>query len=318
MQVGDILRMSLIHTDLFDDSMWRMLCKEVLQTNWEHYSYLPFSTRKRFVEIAARKSLLFPPWYSPECKVLFAILNQRRDLIQEFCEKKPKSVKAVCDGLSHEGNIYFNRPMVNFAYSLLGHTVSDRDKAIADFNPHDETFRLNHHEDYARMCSLRGVDNIYMTWAKSVEIKDPKAHFVDAILKGSGKASWFVIYSMTREKEILERMIEEVAEADMLSQTKRIVLRNLYRGNYIDLARKFVTKFSVDLSHSEILYCLADYYLNTGDEKGLYQTLLFFEREHLLRRGRYQSRIFIIELEEIASLLKRNGLVYECHTENSQ
>nr|WIL04191.1 hypothetical protein Clen_261 [Cedratvirus lena] len=305
MQPKNILRISLVYPDLFDEIMWKMLC-----TDWEYYSYLPFSTRKRFAEIAARKSLLFPSWYSPEHKFVFVILNQRKDLIQEFCEKKPKSAKAVCGGLSHEGNIYFNRPMINFAYSLLGCTVSDRNKAIADFNPDDKTFLLENPKDRTRMCSLRGVDNVYMDWAGSVEIDNPKKHFVDTILKGSAKGSWFIIYSITRDKEILERMTETIMEADMLFETKKIVLRNLYRGNHIDLARKFVTKFSVDLPRSEMLSCLADYYFNTGDDRGLYESLLFFERECLLYRGFYRSKIFNIELEEITSLLKRNGLVH--------
>ncbi|SPN79394.1 Hypothetical protein ZAZAV_302 [Cedratvirus Zaza IHUMI] len=305
MQVRDILRMSLLYSDLFDESTWRMLSKEVLHADWEYYSYLPFSTRKRFVEIAARKSLFFPPWYSVKQKLVFAILNQEKDLLRDLCKRHAPIVKSVCDSLSSEGNIYFNRPMINFAYQQLGCMVSKRDKAIADFNSTGQT-SLNQ-VDYFRMDILltRG-DKFYLDCVEREQVvtDNPKDHVVDTLLKENDRGTLFFVYSITQEKDILEKIFETVTKGECGEG----ILRNLYRANHLDLAKKLEKRFGVKINPASVLSCLADYYFNMGDERGLYESLLFLERERLLRRGRYQSKIFNIELEEIASLLKRNGI----------
>nr|WIL03320.1 hypothetical protein Cbor_298 [Cedratvirus borely] len=306
MEVRDILKVSLVYPELFDESMWRMLCKHSLCSDWNYYSFLSQVDRKRFAQIAIRKSFL--PASTVMGQIQFAILNQRKDLVESLCNAYPQEVKKVCQDLSFEENIYFNRLMVNFAYSCLGLVALNRSKAIVDFKPGEKTILSQ--KDQIRMSSFLGDDSIYADWARRAgfETDKPKSLFINNALQEDDKGLLFYFYSNTQEVEILERMLEEVSAQEIAPVTKRNILCNLYRANHVDLALRFEQKYGVSLVMSMMLSCLADYYLNTGDERGLYLSLLALEEQNLLLAGFYHSKIFDLELDEIATLLERNAI----------
>lgn len=303
MEPFPVLRLSLVYPELFDESMWRRLVPE-----WDYYAHLDLSHRRRFVEICARKSKLCLSWYSTEQKVTFAILNQRKDLLEQLCRRYPKAVEAVCDRLADEGNIYFNRSMLNHACNHLGYAVTHREQAIVEFA--DGEISGLSDRDYAVLCILSKDDRFYQNWAdrRHEKTDDAKSLFIETLLSENNKEVWFEIYSMTQEKAIIKTFISRVSETEVKSETKEIILRNLYRANHLDLVEEFVKRFHVALYHEDVLSCLADYYYNTGDDRGLYESLLYIERQHLFYPGSYHSKIFDIELEEIASLLNRNQI----------
>ena len=280
--IKDILKMSLALPELFDESMWSLLCKRLLSSDWDYYSFLEQSNRKRFVEIAIRKSLLPAPTIKGQ--FWFALLNQRNDLVKDLCTKHPQETKKVCLALSREENIYFNRPMVNYALATLGHMITGREWSIANFKVSGgQGLNL---VDLTRMHSLTG-NRLEDDWFEQK------------------KELWFFVYSATREKAMLADLIEKVNIA-LAPGTKRNLLCNLYRNNYLDLAKRFESKYEAELSLSLLLSCLTDYYFNTGDDRGLYQSLVELEKQGLLEAGSYESKIFELELEEVSALLQRN------------
>jgi hypothetical protein len=289
MKIKDILRMSLAFSELFDESMWKMLTKHRLSSDWDYYSFLLPCFRKRFAEIAIRKSLLRAP--TATAQVWFALLNKRRNLIQSLRKKHPVEMRKVCMNLSHEENIYFNRPAVNFALSRLGYMLSEREQAIARFKIGKKT-RLNQ-TDQIRMSSL--VRNAPLSYSK------------DFLQENSNELCFF-IYSVTQERELLEKILDKVGAEEIAPAAKRNILCNLYRGNHLDLAKRFEEKHDTALTLAMLLSCLADYYLNTGDDRGLYLSLLALEEKGLLLEGSYHSKIFELELEEVSTLLKRNRI----------
>nr|WIL04192.1 hypothetical protein Clen_262 [Cedratvirus lena] len=295
MQPKDILRMSLLEPNLFDERMWKML-----SSNWEYYSFLSSKGRRKFAEIAIRKSLLKAP--TLRSQIWFAILNQKRNLIQDLCREfdNIKLVKSVCDVLSSEENIYFNRPMINFVYQQLGYVVSDREKIIANFSSTEKTCLSD--VDYVRMHILNKDDSVYSDWVErgGIVTNDPKGHFVDAFLKEDNKEAWFFIYSITQEKEILEKIFDRVTTEEVYFPASEEILANLYRANHLNLAKRFEKKFGIHLGLELVLSCLADYYFNTGDEKGLYESLLSLGP--LCEKDYRRSKMSNIEMEEITAL----------------
>lgn len=314
-EIKDILKLSLALPELFDENMWRMLTREVLGSDWNHYSFLEeviSSPRKRFAEIARRKSLL--PASTTEAQIWFALFNQRKDLIEKLCREHAQQVRRVCLALCREEHMYFNRPMVNFTLTRLGHMLTDREQTIANFGVDKGSLCLT---DQVRMFSLLGDDTIYHDWVRrgNFETNDAKSFFVEELLKEDNKEMWFHTYSLTREETILARMIERVDTNEIAPNIKRIILRNLYRGNYLDLAAKYEAKYTVGLELGMLLSCLTDYYLNFGDDRGLYYSLLKLEERGLLVAGSYQSKIFTLELEEVCNLLERNKVYVRKATE---
>ncbi|SPN79570.1 Hypothetical protein BRZCDTV_420 [Brazilian cedratvirus IHUMI] len=268
MDVKSILNMSLLEPNLFDESIWRMLCPD-----WDYYSFLSFSARRKFAEIAVRKGLLRAK--SVKKQIWFALLNQRKDLLEDLCRERAFSVKMVCDSLSQEENIYFNRSMINFAYQTLGYVVTDREKVIANFATSTQKTYLED-IDYVRMHSLTGDESMYRKWVErgGIVTDDAKAYFVDSFLKENNKEMWFYTYSITQERDILEKIFERITPENLSLQGRKDILANLYRANHLDLAKRFETKFALNLDLDLILSCLSDYYFNTGDERGVYESLL--------------------------------------------
>ncbi|SHO33344.1 Hypothetical protein BQ3484_276 [Cedratvirus A11] len=301
MQPKDILRMSLLEPNLFDTCMWKLLSSYSLGADWEYYSYLAQADRKRFAQIAIRKGLLRAG--SLRQQVWFAILNQRKDILEGLCTEHASLVKGVCDDLSREDNIYFNRSMVNFAYQRLGYVVSDREKIIANFGSAEKTSLGD--MDYIRMHVLNKDDSMYSNWVErgGIVTDDPKGRFVDSFLREStNRGTWFFAYSITQEKEILEKIFQAVTGEEISFRYRGDILRDLYRANHLDLAKRFETRFAVKLDPELVLSCLADYYFNTGDERGLYQSLLSLGALH--KRDYKRSKMSNIELEEITALFK--------------
>ncbi|SHO33340.1 Hypothetical protein BQ3484_272 [Cedratvirus A11] len=289
MGIKDILWMSLVYPELFEESTWKKLTKHHLASDWEHYSFLSDNPRKRFVQIAIRKSLLRAP--SITTQVWFALLNQRKDLIEILCKEYPQETRKVCLGLTREENIYFNRPMVNSACSRLGYMPSEREKAIAEFKP-------------GKKAGLNQTDQIRMTSLT----RDVHPSYSENFLQENSNDLCFFIYSVTQERDLLEKLLDRVSTEETLPSIKRNILCNLYRGNHMHLAKRFEEKHDTSLTLAVLLSCLTDYYLNTGDEKGLYLSLVTLEEQGLLCPGSYHSKIFDLELEEVATLLERNKI----------
>ncbi|SOB74221.1 hypothetical protein BQ9231_00338 [Cedratvirus lausannensis] len=297
MGIKDILRISLVYPELFEESMWKKLTKYHLASDWEHYSFLSDNPREKFAQIAIRKSLLKAP--SITAQVWFALLNQRKDLIEILCKEHPVETRKVCLGLAREENIYFNRPMVNFAFSILGYIPTDREEDIANFKPREESY-LNLTDDI-RMTSLaRNVHPVYS----------------EDFLQENSNDLCFFIYSATQERNLLEKLLDRVSTEEIAPASKRNILCNLYRGNHMHLAKRFEEKHNTSLTLAVLLSCLTDYYLNTGDDRGLYFSLLTLEEQGLLCQGSYHSKIFDLELEEVATLLKRNKIFSNRVTSN--
>ncbi|SPN79572.1 Hypothetical protein BRZCDTV_421 [Brazilian cedratvirus IHUMI] len=305
MEVKPILNLSLALPELFDENTWRMLCKSKLSSDWDHYSFLSLTDRKRFAQIAIRKSLLKAP--TVEAQIWFALLNQRKDLIEVLCREHAQKVRRVCLALCREEHMYFNRPMINFTLTRLGHMLTDREQTIANFGVDKGSLWL---ADQVRMFSLLGQDAIYDDWARrsNFETNDAKSLFVEKLLEEDSKEMWFLIYSLTREETILARMIEKINGSEMAPSTKRNILCNLYRGNHLELALRYEAKYEVRLDLGMLLSCLTDYYLNSGDDRGLYCSLLKLEERGLLLPGKHQSKIFKLELEEVLVILQRNSV----------
>jgi hypothetical protein len=164
--------------------------------------------------------------------------------------------------------------MVNFAYQSLGYVVADREKLIANFNSVQKA--LLEDVDYAVMHILTGDDFMYRNWMQRGDtvVGNPKDYFVDTFLEEDNKEPWFFIYSITQEKEILEKIFERTSPEEVSLRARGNILRNLYRANHLGLAKRFEDKFSVNINLESILSCLSDYYFNTGDERGLHESLL--------------------------------------------
>jgi hypothetical protein len=327
-QPREVLKMSLLFPDLFTEGMWRSLVKE-----WDHYAFLSekvtFSPRKKYAEIAYRTCLLsrcrvrrsgtpsscsqirsFSKYYGPEQQALFAIHRKRKDIIQQLASEYPSVLVSLYYKSMEEEKIYFNRPMFNYLASLLGIKVSERENFIADPEPREE-YSIEQSSDHINVSVIQEDENLYSRWAKnfSQEQKgDLKMRFVKEVCLGVDSEFWFSIYSKSQEKEILEKLIQESNESDLSIFGVRSILRNLFRSNHVQLAAKFSTKLGVDLQLQTILSCLACYYFNTGDDKGLYESLLHMEERKILKPGVYSSDIFTIELPEVVSLLERNGI----------
>lgn len=299
MEAKPILRMSLALPELFDENMWRMLTREVLEADWDHYSFLPFSSRRRFVEIAQRKCLL-----SVDCstrQVYLAIFNNRRDILEKCCRENPDETKAILDASLSFERLYFNRPLYNFIQERLFGGTFERlqlleRKINLTLDPRYWEERYNVSSE--KMCvgsmdssHIRMYDLLQM-YVLHTEQED------DIALREDNIQFWLNIYSRSQKKAMISSMIDFTNKGKLEN-----ILCNLYSSNHLDLAQKYQEKFAVSLTSQEILNRLAIYYVNTGDDRGLYQTLSRLEMDDTVTTENYVFRLGLPEVNLLFSIL---------------
>ncbi|QIN54455.1 hypothetical protein [Cedratvirus kamchatka] len=307
MQPREVLKMSLLFPDLFTEGMWRSLIPQ-----WDYYSFLPYSARRKYAETAYRICLLSctssraNAHYSVKQQALFAIHKQRKDILQCLVNNHSSELTKLYYQSLTEDRIYFNRPMFNYLASLLKLEVTNRENFIGnpDFT---HNYSMENATDYIQMSVLHNNQDLYFRWADKNSVpKDDKvkSRFIETLFPKDAEF-WFMIYSRSQEKEILEKLLQESKDKDLSIFGVRTILRNLFHSNHIQLASKFGVKFREDIDLQVILSCLETYYFNSGDDKGLYESLLYMEERKVLKPGVYT---FDVELPEVLSLLERNGI----------
>ncbi|SOB74220.1 hypothetical protein BQ9231_00337 [Cedratvirus lausannensis] len=316
MEIKDILRISLVHAGLFDESMWRMLCRETLQTNWDDYYFLfPHNPRIRFAQIAQRKCFL--PVSSPLRQMYFAVLNKRKDILERCCKEYPNIARDVLLlGLSRPC-IYFNCDMHNFLYQCLDKEPTERAKIIADGSVNFnldllETIESNPDRNLLERLMLSiyyETDKRYACLYDAAQMFTLHENQDDKVVINKDNIEfWLDVYSISQKRDVIERLIKHI-EKDDIRLSKGDILRKLYTSNNLDMARKFEKKFNKVLTHNEAVANLAVYYFNTGDDRGLYESLINLEQRGMIRSGPVNGRlVFDLDLPEVNAILERCGV----------
>lgn len=300
-QVKLILKISLVYPELFDESMWRMLTREVLGADWDYYSFLPFFSGRRFAEIARRKCLLSV--VCPTRQVYLAIFNGRRDILERCCREHPQESKTVFESSLSFDRLYFNRPLYNFIQErLFGRTLERLQllerKIILTLE--SSYWEENYYTWTDRLCTAI-MDTSYIRMYDLLQMHLLHTEQEDKIsLREDNIQFWLTMYSRTQKKAMISSMID-FAKRENLALELRRILCNLYSSNHLDLAQKYQEKFGISLTSQEILNRLAIYYVNTGDDRGLYQTLSRLEIDDTVTR---ENHIFYFGLPEVDLLVK--------------
>nr|WIL04807.1 hypothetical protein Cduv_327 [Cedratvirus duvanny] len=326
MQLRDILRMSLVLPELFDKGIWMMLCTKRLSATWDDYYFLfPDNPRKRFIEIAQRKCFLRTT--SPFRQIHFAILNKRKDILEECCKQDPDVAKSILVLFSSRVCIYFNLSMHRFIYRCLSEEPRERKNIIDDlqgeFSVSKEIKRVSSMQIFREdgECNLLQRFTYTIDYEKNVmsipygiypKLYDRLHMHVlygaddeDVVFDKDNIEFWLVLYSKSQKKEIIQSLIEQATEQD-LRMDKNYILYNLYASNNIEMAAKFEEKFNIKLSDNQTVTNLALYYFNTGDSKGLYESLINLETRGMIEPGTIKDKlIFEFDLPEVNTILKR-------------
>nr|WIL04220.1 putative DNA packaging enzyme [Cedratvirus lena] len=321
MQPREVLKMSLLFPHLFTEGMWRSLTPK-----WDHYVFLPYSNRKRYAEIAYRTCCMtgyyvrrsasysritsMSNYYSLKQQALFAVHNQRKDILQRLVSENVSEMHNLYQESLEEDKMHFNRSMFNYLASLLDIELTEREKFIASPVMRRESSE-EQISDYMQVSVLNNPKSVYSRWFDSVSVEpgeDLKLRFIKDLCAHGDIAFWFMVYSRSQEKDILEKFIE-ISKVEDLQQTQAItILRGLFCGNHVQLASRFGTKFSLGMHVSVILSCLTTYYFNTGDDRGLYESLSYMQERGVFTPGPCVSDIFSVELPEVTSLLSKNSI----------
>nr|WIL03593.1 hypothetical protein Cplu_291 [Cedratvirus plubellavi] len=313
MEIKDILRMSLVLPELFDENTWSLLCRNTLATSWDHYSFLPLSQRRKFVEIARRKCLL--PAICPFSQVRWAIFNKRTDILERVAKEHFSETSTVYRSSLEEYRVYFNRPMYNFVQQCLYGRVYYRDRLIGEYkSPSPRPFSSYTWQE--RFTMMRQEEGLEITPFEYLSTYDElHMHILhgeqddDITLDGDNIELWLSLYSKSQKKAIISRMIDFV-EKDNLPLMLLKILCNLYSGNHLDLAARYEKKFNIHLTSDQVLSNLATYYFNTGDDRGLYQSLcLLDEQGKINKRVRRDNYILYLGLIEVDLLLAKYGII---------
>nr|WIL03321.1 hypothetical protein Cbor_293 [Cedratvirus borely] len=325
MEIKDILRMSLLEPDLFDESTWRMLCKSLFNTSWDHYSFLLQTGRKRFVEIAKRKCFL--PVDCPLRQIYLAIFNQRKDILERCSKEHPKLTEKICLHSSTRTRIYFNRDMYNFLYQCLGKEPSYREQQVGQHQNNFHTSlallemmvgkgdgtkslleRFNQKmglgiyrtgvmdDDYIRLYDDLQMCVLYGNQDDLVVVDDDNIEF------------WLTLYSRSQKRDIIERLIEQANKNNLPLMNRESILSLLYKSNNLELARKFEEKFNKRIYDNDFAMKLITYYLNTGDDRGLYESLCILEKRGMIKEGVVDGFVFNLGLDEVNLVLRRCGI----------
>ncbi|SPN79725.1 Hypothetical protein BRZCDTV_487 [Brazilian cedratvirus IHUMI] len=323
MEPREVLKMSLLFPDLFTEGMWRSLAPL-----WDQYAFLSLPPRKRYVEIAYRTCSITgyyvrhrrgegnsfsritctSNYYSVRQQALFAIYNQRKDILEKLVSTNATEMYNLYHESTEEDKIHFNRPMFNYLASLLDIELTEKQKFIMDGKLQVDS-SSEQVADFVQISLINDPSRFYSAWLRENVLEpeeDGKSKFIKELSSQEGIAFWFMVYSRSQEKEMLERFVELTQEDDLTAEQKYVTLRSLFTSNHLQLAARFGRKFNLGMHVTTILSCLATYYFNTGDDRGLYQSLSHMEKSGVLQAGPCVSDIFRVELPEVVSLLSRN------------
>lgn len=322
MQPREVLKMSLLFPELFTEGMWRSLTPK-----WDHYDFLCMPPRKRYAEIAYRTCSITgyyvryrrgednsysritctSNYYSVRQQALFAIYNQRKDILEKLVSRNTTKMYELYRESLEEDKIHFNRPMFNYLASLLNIELTEREKFIVDVKIQADS-TATQIADFMQVSLINDRNKFYSAWLEKNVLEpeeDGKSKFIKVLSSCEGIAFWFTIYSRSQEEDILERFVETVQERDLSPQQQYMVMKSLFCSGHLRLGARFGRKFKLGMHAVTIMSCLATYYFNTGDDRGLYQCLSYMAEKKVLVPGACVSDIFTIELPEIVSLLSR-------------
>lgn len=325
MQPREVLNMSLLFPDLFTEGMWRSLT-----VKWDHYSYLPFSPRKRYAEIAYRTCLITgsyvrqrrkgtsctliastSSYYSIRQQGLFAIHNKRKDILERLASQHPAEMHILYEESLQEDKLHCNRRMFNHLATLLDIKLTERQKFLAEPKLRADS-RPEQVSDHLQVSVLYNPKGLYSRWLQGVSTEpgeDLTSRFIKDLCIHGDTPFWFMVYSRSQEVDVLERFVENSTPDNLETFHALTILKGLFCGNHMRLACIFGVKLNIDMDVGTILSCLALYYFNTGDDKGLYESLCYIKEKGVLKPGPYTSDIFRVELPEVISLLSENGIV---------
>ncbi|SPN79388.1 Hypothetical protein ZAZAV_299 [Cedratvirus Zaza IHUMI] len=314
MEIKDILRMSLVLPELFDENTWSLLCRNTLATSWDHYSFLPLSQRRKFVEIARRKCLL--PTICPFSQVRWAIFNKRADILERVAKEHFSETSTVYRSSLEEYRVYFNRPMYNFVQQCLYGKAYFRDRLILIAECDVSNPRpFSSYTWQERFAMMRQEEGLEITPFEYLSTYDELHMYIlhgeqddDITLDGDNIELWLSLYSKSQKKAIISRMID-FAEKDNLPLMLHKILCNLYSGNHLDLAARYEKKFNIHLTGDQVLSNLATYYFNTGDDRGLYHSLCLLDEQGKINKVRRDNYILYLGLIEVDLLLAKYGII---------
>ncbi|QIN54395.1 hypothetical protein [Cedratvirus kamchatka] len=165
-------------------------------------------------------------------------------------------------------------------------------------------------------------DELSLDYLKILFFPEDSRSLSELVLQGRKKQyEWLCAYSFSKDDYVIEELFSRNYPCFSKAQVKTIV-KNLYTSNNLSMVSKLEKKYYPSiyfqageipvsqeklLSFEEKLHCLTNYYLFTGDDKGLYSSLLevMKEKQPLTKET---NIIFEVELYEVRELLKREGI----------
>ena len=201
--------------------------------------------------------------------------------------------------------------MFNYLASLLDIELNQRQKFIVqpEINVNSSSMEV---ADFMQVSLINDCNKFYSAWLQSAQIEtgeDSKSKFIKELCLQNSMIFWFIVYSRSQEKEMLERFIDLTLAKDLTLEQKLVIIKSLLCSGHLQLAARLGRKFALDIHVDTILSCLETYYFNTGDDKGLYESLLYMEEKQVLLPGPCVSDIFNVELPEVVSLLSKNKII---------
>lgn len=306
--VREVLLHSLVHPHLFTKQTWKLLCKKILSASWSDYKHISTNPRRRFVEIAYRKGLQPSglSLYSNEYLILFTLFSRDLVKLREMAKRYPQAASALHKELVAKKKKYFFQREVLVLAEELGISPNWCSGVVAEAE--EGSHFLTADWDVATRLLINGDEQsltileILFFPKRSLGGMRPDScsqSLRELVLQDSDRVfDWLCAYSFSRD----EHMIRELLKKTQLNFTLETVLCNLYTVNNLSLAREIEKERNHTLSFDEKLECLANYYLFSGDDKGLYTSLLEVMKEK--QPLQKFNIIFHNELYEVRELLK--------------
>nr|WIL03038.1 hypothetical protein Cbor_339 [Cedratvirus borely] len=308
----EILLYSLVHPSFFTKQTWKLLCRQVLSASWSDYKHISNNPRRRFVEIAYRKGLqgeLGYDLYSRECQILFAIFRRDQEELEKIATRFPQEAQSLYYKLEgKKEKVFFQGELYT-----IGETISIKPHVIKLIVGQAELRKLtpiNHW--FIRTRLLINGDEESLNFCKQVAFPSsvPSDKLEELVLQDrTNMYSWLEAYSFTENQHMIEELFSVNYPHVSNAQVKTIV-QNLYTSNNLAMISKLGEKYFSSvylLSFEEKLHCLTNYYLYSGDDRGLYKSLLQVMREKQ-PLTKETNIIFELELYEVRELLRREGI----------
>lgn len=223
-EIKDILNLSLVFTDLFDEATWSLLCKFLFGASWDYYSFLPEKNqRKKFVEIARRKCFL--PVGCPYSQLYLAIFNNRKDIVEQCCRQHPKQAsKLVLSSFSFD-RLYFNRPLYNFAQEILFGRTFQRLKFLEEKRELTTIVPEYWEEKYSLMTEdfcFGGMESSHALVHDllHMHVLHKEEQGENITLREDNVEFWLNNYSRSQKKAFISHMIDFAQKKDLPHKSK--------------------------------------------------------------------------------------------------